>query len=298
MAGSHTDSSSSSSLARTSDELSDQDDTDIDSNEADLLELNTPNLGDRLQHDPAHELPAQQASRQPVSNEYGDEKRAPRDEDRRVIQDSPIHFDEYWKDFNRRRQTGHQLPARPDHSSQYRLPYPNNRMNARFPGGSSTASAFAYHDPRRPKPLINYVNNSWRSTSINSDASSDEYGTPSLKEFLAAPVTRKLFLIFSSLLLIIWYWVSWGGPAWDERTAIDNAIRGRKSANGQLFGSNMRPDFAGMKHMETIDVDLIPGKGRIENLIFIGDVHGCHEECKSSHVNNFDNVISPTPILQ
>ena len=282
MAVSHTDSSSTSSRARSSDELSDQYDTDIDSNEADLLELNTPNLYDRPQHDPALEISAQKSSRQPLSNHNDDKKRAQSDKDRPVVQDSPIHFDEYWKDFNRRRQTGHQFPARPNHSSQRRLRYPNDRMNAHFPGSSSAASAFAYHDPRRQQPLINYVNNHWRS---NSDASSDEYGTPSLKEVLAAPVTRKIFLIFLSIILITWYWASWGGPAWDERTSIDNAIRGRKSANGQLFGSNMRPDFAGMKHMETIDIDLIPGNGRIENLIFIGDVHGCHEECKSSHVN-------------
>ena len=287
MAVSRAASSSGSSPTHSSDELSDHDDTDIDSDD-DILELNTPNLRHGPQHHPmSTQVTIYPSLRRSQKERNHDEKQPDFEGDRPLAQDSPIHFDEYWKEFGRRRQQGKRHPAKPRYDYPRHQPHlSNGKMSTRFPGGSPGHDAFSYHDSRQRRPLITYVNNGWQSSSSNCDSPDADYGAPSAGQIVAAPKIRRILYTAFTFLLVIWYWGSWSTPSLDENRAIEIAVARSKTVNGQYFGSNLRPDFVGMKHMDILDEDLIPGNGRKERMIVIGDVHGCHEE-----------RMSPFPIL-
>lgn len=283
MAVSRAASSSASSSHHSSDELSDHDDTDIDSDD-DILDLNTSNLQHGASYHPqphhqSHQVPIRQSSSRLQELRTFEEKRSNFDSDTPVGPDSPIQFDEYWKEFGRRRQQKQRFPAKPRYYPPHQPHFSHGTMSVRPNGGPPGQDAFAYADSRQRRPLINYVNNNWRSSSTMSDSSHNEYGAPSAGQILAAPRIRRILYIVLTFLLVIWYWGSWSKPSWDENRAIEKALAGRKSANGQFFGTNLRPDFVGMKHTDYLDKDLIPGTGRKERLIIVGDVHGCYDEC-------------------
>lgn len=291
MAVSRAVSSSVSSPNHSSDELSDHYGTDIDSDD-DILDTNTSHLRHGPQHHPmSPQIPARQSSRQAQETRYYNDKKLDFEGDRPLAHDSSIYFDEYWKEFGRRRQQGQRYPAKPQYNYPQHQPHlSDGKMNARFPGGSAGHDAFAYHDSRQRRPLITYVNNGWRSSSSNSGTSDIDHGIPSAGQILAAPMIRRILYTVSAFLLILWYWGSWSKPSRNENRAIEAAIAGRKSVNGQYFGSNLRPDFVGMKHMDVLDEDLIPGNGRIERLVAVGDVHGCHEERMTSYPHPTLNI--------
>lgn len=157
-----------------------------------------------------------------------------------------------------------------DGKTRYNLPPPKARAYSGHPSG---------------RPLIDFIRNEWRHTT--SDHSRP--GTPTCEQVIAAPRFRRhscIFLLLLSIFLVNWLW--WAGPSWREHSMLSNWVRGKVNPARGIFGKNMQPNFRDMIQVETIDRTLIPKNGGKARLIVIGDVHGCHEERKSSLSNQID----------
>ena len=248
-----------------SERLSDHDDADSHSENAEGLNTDPHPPSYHLS---AHQIPTRRSSQQLQQPRYYDEKIPYLDDDRPIRQDFPIHFDQYWKEFHQRGQRSLNHPQ-----------YSNGKMSARFTSGSHSQDAFTYRHPRQRQSLIKYVSNKWRLNPAISGSESSDYGAPSAGQVLAAPKVRRILYIIFTVTLVVWYWLHWTLTTREENQAIDAAIARRKDLKGQYFGTNLRPDFLGMKHMDSLAEELIPGNGRVQRLVIIGDVHGCHEEC-------------------
>ncbi|KAJ9666957.1 hypothetical protein H2201_002790 [Coniosporium apollinis] len=82
------------------------------------------------------------------------------------------------------------------------------------------------------------------------------------------------------LIILVTVWATWKWylrPAWQERQAMEKALR-PKAVNKGMFGSNLRPGFTDMIMVKKMDSDLLPGAGERRRLVFVGDVHGCKDE--------------------
>ena len=60
---------------------------------------------------------------------------------------------------------------------------------------------------------------------------------------------------------------------------LNGAVSDRLKSDLGYFGTNMLPEFVGITQVKTLDTYFVPGSRDSRRLIFIGDVHGCREEC-------------------
>jgi hypothetical protein len=179
----------------------------------------------------------------------------------------------------------------PPRSDSYQAP--KNAVSA-FPGSQQ---------PIERRPLIDFVTNDWQKNSgayrdgsfestdsySNYVTEKDLYTPPQLPEWLRRilriQVPRRVqrylggYLLFA---LALWFgWLYWLQPAWQHEALLDESASMANSKKGQSFGVNMRPSFVDMIHLQELDATFLPGATNVDKrLVFIGDVHGCKDECK------------------
>ena len=151
----------------------------------------------------------------------------------------------------------------------------------------------AYQQPLQPRrPLVDFVRNEWRTNPKFGPGpyplSPDNGPTcPNWAQVLTAPRLRRY--IFTSLILLLLFWVNWRWwihPIDVEDAMLNDALSERIKTGQGWFGANVRPTFSDMIQLKTLDRRLVPQNGDMGRLIVVGDVHGCHDECKfcpSSH---------------
>ena len=140
--------------------------------------------------------------------------------------------------------------------------------------------AYAYPNTQPRRPLIDLVSNQWRSTASNVSHSPDSLNGPSFTRILSAPKFRRYLILTFILLLMPWgSWRWWGKRRWQEHRLLSDAFDEKTKTGKGWFGSNMRPTFAAMTQVETLNKELLPQAGDNKRLIVIGDVHGCYDEC-------------------
>ena len=164
--------------------------------------------------------------------------------------------------------------------------YSMNKEKA-FPA-RRTSKCYKAQVPIYDRPLIRNVRNDWRTDSrYNQRSLHDTYdddvcGPGDCLEYLLTKKVRRVlgFCLFSFVL----FWISWFtylSPRFNEHLLLKGSLDARLSKLNGMFGANIRPEFADMVHLETLDSSLVPVAGR-ENgnrrLIVVGDVHGCKEE--------------------
>lgn len=137
-----------------------------------------------------------------------------------------------------------------------------------------------------------------------------------LDQFLAvakAPKFRRLLLVTTVLTLsALFLLIRIIGPFVMEETAVWNSlnVNTTTSTNG-VFGTNIRPHFPNMIHLQDLDPALLPGSSKgthhkddekKKRLVFIGDIHGCKDELedllKEVHFNPVtDHLIATGDIV-
>lgn len=180
----------------------------------------------------------------------------------------------------------------------------------------NVASAFPGSQPVERRPLIDFVTNEWQKNESYRDGSfesedsyshyvseQDLYATPRLPEWLKRilriQVPRRVQRYVGGyifLLLALWFgWLFWLQPAWNYERLLDESDAMSKAAKVSHFGVNMRPSFAGMVHMQQLASNLLPSPSNADKrLVFIGDVHGCKDECGSPrHSNKSETLLIP-----
>lgn len=145
-------------------------------------------------------------------------------------------------------------------------------------------NAKAYQTHRKRRPLIDLIRNEWQNspyTSSSSSPTSPGYSTPNWIQVLRAPRFRRYAIVILGILSLIWgNWHYWAGPQWTEHRLLYESLNERIKTGGGWFGENIRPEFLDMIHVKTLDQGLIPQQDDGNRLIVVGDVHGCHDECK------------------
>ncbi|KIX09259.1 uncharacterized protein Z518_00338 [Rhinocladiella mackenziei CBS 650.93] len=157
------------------------------------------------------------------------------------------------------------------------------------------------HHPgqRLRKPLVEYCTNDWRNSptyqpSVDTGVPDDEFLDRVVVRAIAvirAPKFRRLLLLIVFLTIAsVVLWIKFLGPFIEEERAAWSSLNlNSESGAGGVFGTNVRPPFPGMIHIQSLDPDLLPQSskkpgGRTfhkKRLIFIGDIHGCREELES-----------------
>lgn len=151
------------------------------------------------------------------------------------------------------------------------------------------------------RPLIDHVKNAWDSSrsrpransTSSSQLSSDKSPFRFLRSMIAAPKLRRYVLVYA--VLVASFYIGWSvflQPALEERAGLVRALdlETMKQVGG-WFGTNTRPVFADVVPIRSLDPVLIPASNKessssaIEQrrLIFVGDVHGCKDECEWSN---------------
>lgn len=177
----------------------------------------------------------------------------------------------------------HILPSWPHPDEDRRdnlLPQPRiyTGMDAVEKGYTHNAYAYHYHTSRRP--LVDYVTNHWRTTASSPPYSPTSPSAPSILQILRAPKFRRYLLVV--LLIVLMPWSSWkwyGRSRWEEHKLLNDALDNKLRKGAAWYGLNLRPAFMDMIQFETLDVSELPREYGKRRLIFIGDVHGCYEEC-------------------
>ncbi|KEF63886.1 uncharacterized protein A1O9_01864 [Exophiala aquamarina CBS 119918] len=165
---------------------------------------------------------------------------------------------------------------------------------------SSRSVSRSYPGQRLRKPLVEWITNDWRDvpTLHTSDASAYprvdkflntlEHGLSRFLAIVKAPKFRRLLLlviviVLSSLFLLI----KIVAPFVEEETAVWKSLSLATVPSGAgLFGTNARPRFPNMIHLQDLDPKLLPRTSRgkhegikdMKRLIFMGDIHGCKKE--------------------
>ncbi|KAI4110812.1 MAG: hypothetical protein LQ339_001088 [Xanthoria mediterranea] len=67
-------------------------------------------------------------------------------------------------------------------------------------------------------------------------------------------------------------------PKWEDHQILDNALNKQLGKGAAYYGLNVRPAFRDMIQLQTWDTSLLSLEHGAKRLIFIGDVHGCHDE--------------------
>lgn len=144
--------------------------------------------------------------------------------------------------------------------------------------------ARAYEIPSHRHSLVDSIRQGWRENSYNnlhSGWSSPTDPVPPWMQVLSAPRIRRWILISCVSVCLLWlYWRQYGHNAWTEHKTLNNAVNGRINSDLGFFGTNMLPEFLGMTQVRTLNSKFVPGLAGSRRLIFIGDVHGCYEECE------------------
>jgi len=166
------------------------------------------------------------------------------------------------------------------------------RGESRYYPSRTTSRHYLNGMPR--KPLINQVRNDWRHNPKYSydrnhwpESDMDAFGPSDCLEIICAKKIRRLLGLCATIIVLFWIsWFAWLSPKFNEHLLLKSSLDYRiKSGNG-WFGTNVRPKFADMIQLKTLDPSLIPGLKRSEDrrkrLIIIGDIHGCLTECTLS----------------
>lgn len=189
--------------------------------------------------------------------------------------DEQYYFDEFWDKFHKKRKRGSALPALDTYyDSGYSF---DGTMNGR----RRSYNARAYELPHHRPTLVQFVKNGWQAQTTHSGWSSPTELAPSWTQILSAPRIRRwtLMLIVSAGLLWL-YWRRYWMDAWTEHRTLSDAVNGRLRSDLGYYGTNMLPEFVGMTQLKMLDTSFVPGSRDSKRLIFIGDIHGCHDECE------------------
>lgn len=165
---------------------------------------------------------------------------------------------------------------------------------------SSRSVSHSYPGQRLRKPLIEYITNEWRDTPTPHTSETSAYPRDDefldklelcLDRFLAlikAPKFRRLLLLVFVLALSSFFLLTKiVAPFIEEETAVWKSLSLDTIPSGAgLFGTNVRPRFPNMIHLQDLDPNLLPqtSKEKLEGiknkkrLIFVGDIHGCKKE--------------------
>ncbi|KAL9099354.1 MAG: hypothetical protein Q9163_005130 [Psora crenata] len=138
-------------------------------------------------------------------------------------------------------------------------------------------NAYAYQQSNRPRPLIDYITNEWKTTPYTypSTTSFDLSEAPTWVQICFAPRVKRSMLIFLVLFLLVWgNWKTWAG----DHQRLRASSKQRLKNPGEWFGVNMGPEFLDVVQVETLADDLLPNMAEEKRLIIIGDVHGCNDE--------------------
>ena len=158
-----------------------------------------------------------------------------------------------------------------DKGSRYRSPEHNAR---------------AYQSYHQRRPLVDLIRNEWKNSPYTSSSSSSPnfhaYAVPSWLQILSAPRFRRYVLVAIGLFVLTWgNWHSWAGSQWEEHKLLGESLKERMKTGDGWFGENMRPEFLDLVHVMTLDQELVPKGADHRRLILVGDVHGCHDDCRS-----------------
>lgn len=164
---------------------------------------------------------------------------------------------------------------------------------------SSSTSRFS----RIFKPTIDYFRNCWHShsspayhpLSLSPSPAPRDTKKPSWIQVgvsvISAPRFRRYLLVYFVLALLGWAgWVLFLSPRLQERANLLYSLDpSSEKAAGGWFGKNSMPQFDDLIQVATLDPALLPaerrkgekdGAGSRRRLVFVGDVHGCKEECE------------------
>ena len=249
-------------------------DTDIDSVHADILENDYCYPSSETHYSPYQ--PPQPIS--PLDQPFGKEPLR--------VAGQKEHFDESWDHFHRKRKK--RRPALPsldmDKDRAYDIEHTMGRCNGAH-------GARAYEIPSHRHSLVDSIRQGWRKNSYNnlhSGWSSPADPVPPWMQVLSAPRIRRWILISCLSVCLLWlYWRKYGEHAWTEHRTLNNAVNGRINSDLGFFGTNMLPEFLGMTQVKTLNTKFVPGLAGSRRLIFIGDVHGCYEECELRSLPSF-----------
>ncbi|KAL9014090.1 MAG: hypothetical protein Q9173_001261 [Seirophora scorigena] len=185
--------------------------------------------------------------------------------------------------------TGQHFPPDPSYSygkRRQRLPPPPPSYSGMDAGAASekgypqNAYAYQYEYPRRP--LVDLISNQWRATSSSTPYSPTSSVAPSFFQIISAPKVRRYLLIIILMVLLPWTsWTWYGRSRWEEHRLLNNALSKKIRTGAAWYGLNLPPAFPDMTQLERLDVGELPQEDGNRRLIFIGDVHGCYEECQS-----------------
>ena len=254
--------------------------TDIDSHHADLLEQ-ADDLQLPRQPLPRHfSFPSRHSSLpSDTFDEHDDIEQCYSPTHNPLSDQDKQFFDQFWTDFHeKRRQRQAQAPPKQTVSECHTLDIMDGR-----PYYEKHYNAHAYQLPRHRQPLVNLIRNQWQADIRTSGGpvspGHNDPSYPTLFQLLSAPRLRRwLILFFVSIFFLFIYWVRHGAEAWNEQRILRNAVNGRMDSDMGWFGTNMLPEFVGMTHVKQLKRDLVPQVGGKRRLIFVGDVHGCHDE--------------------
>ncbi|KAL8941429.1 MAG: hypothetical protein Q9216_002234 [Gyalolechia sp. 2 TL-2023] len=164
-----------------------------------------------------------------------------------------------------------------------------------YPASYNNAYAYQYNQPRRP--LLDFINNQWRSSTSSPPFPPTSAPAPSVLQIMSAPRLRRYMMAI--LLVILLPWASWrwyGRPRWQERQLLNDAFEGNLQTGAAWYGVNLRPMFKDMIQLRTLDSTQLPRSENKSRLIFVGGVHGCHDELqallsKTEYDNRTDHMI-------
>ena len=147
-------------------------------------------------------------------------------------------------------------------------------------GFASSHNAYAYQYSHHRRPLIDRIQNRWRS-SAPSELSPSSPLPPSFSQIISAPKFRRYLLIILLVFLIPWScWRYMLKSLWEDHQILDNALNKQLGKGAAYYGLNVRPAFRDMIQLQTWDTSLLSLGDQTKRLMFIGDVHGCYDERK------------------
>lgn len=147
-------------------------------------------------------------------------------------------------------------------------------------GFASSHNAYAYQYSHHRRPLIDRIQNRWRS-SASSESSPSSPLPPSFSQIISAPKFRRYLSIILLVFLIPWScWRYFLKSLWEDHQILDNALNKQLGKGAAYYGLNVRPAFRDMIQLQTWDTSLLSLGDQTKRLVFIGDVHGCYDERK------------------
>ncbi|KAL9130152.1 MAG: hypothetical protein Q9217_001587 [Psora testacea] len=166
-----------------------------------------------------------------------------------------------------------------DTQAMSRYDYPDYRL----PHHTPQRNAYAYQDPARRRPLIDFIKNEWKHNpythASTSPPASEHFDMPIWVQICFAPRFQRSVFVFLMLFFLVWgNWKTWAGQKMDESYRLRASSKERMKNPEGWFGVNMRPEFLDMVQVGTLDDELMPSQKNEKRLIVIGDVHGCSEE--------------------